>query len=107
LGVARAGHTATLLADGRVLIAGGQNSGVTNTGEVFDPLTNTFGSPITMTTARSFHQASLMPDGRVLITGGNSGTGADAEFFNPATNTFAAAPAMQVANRTNHRSVTL
>jgi len=90
----RAGHTASVLPDGRVLIAGGyQLSGAVRIAlsetELFDPRTGVFsaGPPLGVTNAegvltrypRAFHSATALPDGRVLITGGESydpGTGA-------------------------------
>ncbi|RYZ40619.1 MAG: hypothetical protein EOO71_15370 [Myxococcaceae bacterium] len=71
----RVAHTATLLADGRVLIAGGYAPGrdgarpVSGTTEVFDPVAGTF-SPGPDVGARAFHTASLLPKGTVLLTGG-------------------------------------
>ncbi|RKH10821.1 hypothetical protein D7V97_12825 [Corallococcus sp. CA053C] len=71
----RAGHTATLLPDGRVLFAGGyppEAKGArpaSGTTEVFDPETGTF-SPGPDVGARAFHTASLLPDGKVLLAGG-------------------------------------
>ncbi len=75
LNTARAFHTATLLANGTVLITGGQNSqGVTlASAEIYNPATGSF-SPLssTMTSPREFHTATLLPDGQVLIAGGEN-----------------------------------
>ncbi|NBD13271.1 Kelch repeat-containing protein [Corallococcus silvisoli] len=71
----RAGHTATTLPDGRVLIAGGfapRVDGarpVSGSTEVFDPADGTF-LPGPDVGPRAFHTASLLPDGKVLLTGG-------------------------------------
>src|SRR5205823_10111383 len=76
------GHTATLLANGRVLIAGGQNAaGVENSAEVFDPATGVSGLVGFMNSPRSGHTAIALADGRVFIAGGNAaGT---AEIYDP------------------------
>jgi len=71
---ARFGHTATLLADGRVLVTGGANSGghctFMPTAEVYDPRTGKWTNTRTMGMARGFHFEALLPDGRVLVGGG-------------------------------------
>ena len=86
-------HTATLLPNGKVLIAGGiDGSGYTNTAELFDPASGTFTSlsPNTMTSARDGHTATLLPNGKVLIAGGFDGSAYlnTAELFDPASGTF-------------------
>jgi hypothetical protein len=89
----RAGHTATLLADGRVLIAGGYGAGnsVIGTAELYDPSTRVFTATGEMIEPRGGHTAILLATGKVLIVGGygaypNVG---DAELYDPDTGTFA------------------
>jgi hypothetical protein len=73
--VARTGHTATLLLNGKVLIAGGRSLAAFDA-ELYDPSTGTSTATGNMTTARWNHTATLLADGRVLIAGGNpSGEG--------------------------------
>jgi hypothetical protein len=71
---ARSLPTATLLRDGRVLVAGGfsvaDGHGLA-TAELWDPATRTFSPAGTMSRARSGHAAALLDDGRVLIVGGD------------------------------------
>src|SRR5439155_9866011 len=70
LQVARQGHTATLLADGRVLIVGGENaSGPVSEAELFDPALATFSVVANSLVPRTDHAATLLTDGRVLVTG--------------------------------------
>jgi hypothetical protein len=68
----RSRHTATLLTDGRVLIAGGDITGFNtqSSAELYDPRIGTFTATGSMTAPRSRHTATLLPDGRVLIAGG-------------------------------------
>lgn len=93
LSIARYGHTATRLADGKVLIVGGdQNVGARSTAELYNPATGTF-SNVTSTLAvlRSNHAAALLGDGRVLVFGGESGesvVNGTVEAYDPATQTF-------------------
>lgn len=68
---ARIAHTATLLADGRVLIAGGRGSEVNASAEIYDPRSGTFHDTGRLIAARYKHTAGLLPDGRVLIAGGS------------------------------------
>jgi len=84
--------TATLLDDGRVLIAGGADpNGVISAPELYDPATGTFSITGSLNSPRLGHTAALLPTGEVLIAGGTDSTGAylaSAELFNPATGTF-------------------
>ena len=100
LATERRGHTATRLQDGRVLVAGGENStGALNGTEVFDPVAGTFSAAGNMGSARVDHTATLLADGRVLIAGGRNSDGAMAttEIFDPSTGTFASGTSLSVA----------
>lgn len=92
MAVGRTGASATRLADGRILVAGG--SGVASTAaEIFDGSTNSFAAVGAMVTERAFHSAQRLVDGRVLLLGGVDIAGnptASAEIFDPITNTFSA-----------------
>jgi uncharacterized repeat protein (TIGR01451 family) len=92
LNVARSWHTATLLPDGRVLIAGGSTGWGGNplaSAEIYDPTTKTFTLTGNMHNARSAHVAALLADGTVLVAGGySSGSFVGAEVFNPTNVTF-------------------
>src|SRR5205823_3578857 len=72
----RDAHTATLLPDGTVLVAGGANMPPQwlASAERYDPTTNTWSSAGTLATARAFHTATLLQTGAVLVTGGYGGT---------------------------------
>jgi hypothetical protein len=90
----RAGHTATLLPDGRVLIVGGYDEEVdVADAEVWDPSTGQFAAAGTLNLARSSHTATLLPDGRVLIVGGPRESTV-AETWDPSTSSFSEAGSM-------------
>jgi hypothetical protein len=63
-------HTATLLPDGRVLVAGGAFTDGRASAELYDPVTGTWTPTGSMTTGRLAFAATLLPDGRVLVAGG-------------------------------------
>jgi hypothetical protein len=92
MAVARTSHTATLLANGKVLILGGTSAsgpGALATAEVYDPSAGRFSATGSMSVPRVLHTATLLPDGRVLITGGQSaGAAATAELYDPDTGAF-------------------
>ena len=87
MNVARISHTATLLSNGEVLVAGGDNSG---SAELYNPSTGSWTLTGSMTTARAGHQAVLLTSGEVLVAGGQnaSGTLASAELYDPTTGTW-------------------
>lgn len=88
----RCGHTATLLLNGKVLIAGGfTGAGLTASMELYDPLTASFSQTGPMITPRGDFTATLLPDGDVLIVGGGDRLAtATAELFHAATGTCSA-----------------
>ena len=72
---ARGTHTATLLQDGRLLIAGGDDGSgrldaITDTSELYDPSTGRWEPGGTMGRQRTQHAALLLSDGRALLVGG-------------------------------------
>ena len=97
LGAARDNHTQTLLADGRVLVAGGSGGSA----ELHDPHTGTWTATGGMGTSRSQHTATLLPNGRVLVAGGGTGAGVSntSEIYDPVTGTWTGAGTMTTARR--------
>ena len=91
--MARSRHTATLLPNGKVLVAGGNNGPALSGAELYDPATGTWTATGSMGTARSRHTATLLPNGKVLVAGGFNeldGFLSSAELYDPASGTWTA-----------------
>jgi hypothetical protein len=98
----RIGHTATLLPNGKVLVAGGISDPfqvIQRSAELYDPNTGTWSTTGSMSAARWTHTATLLPNGDVLVAGGNNLTEAlsSAEVYDPHAGTWSATSSMSVA----------
>ena len=113
LQTARFAHTATLLASGKVLIAGGMDASGMHlaSAELFDPMTETFTTiSHSMTVTREGHTATLLSTGDVLVAGGfdDGGTARNtAELFDPTNETFTAAANNMLSTHANHSASVL
>src|SRR4029079_1540480 len=126
MGTPREFQTATRLADGRVLVAGGYtaaspsagSTGITlasyrlvesaasvlKTAEVYDPATGTFSRTGSMSSIRNDHTATLLQDGRVLVIGGGGEGYASqrtADLYDPATGRFTRTGSVNKGRRAN------
>ncbi|MCX4539403.1 kelch repeat-containing protein [Streptomyces sp. NBC_01565] len=105
----RKGHQATLLADGTVLVTGGDSPGMQKdwtynpysqwTAERYDPARGTWSAAEGMSTGRSHHQAVLLRSGKLLVIGGTDDSTFDvgyqnAEVYDPQTRTWTATGGM-------------
>src|SRR5437762_254863 len=101
------GHTATLLPNGKVLVAGGEGpstGGVLASAELYDPASGTWSTTGSPATARWAHTATLLPNGKVLVAGGfDNGNSelASAELYDPASGTWSATGNLATAQRAN------
>jgi hypothetical protein len=117
---ARIGHTATVLSNGSVLVAGGYVTcpdsmqpcdAASNGAEIYDPAAGTWSAAGTLNTMRRYHAATLLEDGRVLVAGGASSSCSpttsqclyssvsNAEVYDPATGSWAATGSMGSARQ--------
>lgn len=107
----RSGHTATLLGNGKVLIAGGAGfspllaNDTYSSAEVYDPAAGQFAAVGSMARKRMEHTATLLPSGEVLMVDGDS-YNASADLFDPTTGKFVSAGAM-IAPRIGHSATLL
>jgi hypothetical protein len=125
MAIPRAGHGASLMGDGKVLITGGLETvsltdplqlfaGIRASTEIFDPATGTFSAGPNMLEARALHASSSLSTGEVLITGGltllpivNIPTvSATAYRYNPSSRSFGL-PALMSGGRFLHSAVGL
>ena len=119
MGFYRWGHTATILPNGKVLVAGGEGTAVVggcgpncaqklSSAELYDPATNAWTSLPDMHAPRGYATATLLNNGLVLVAGGESVYDPDpnvqtyvptasADLFDPATNTWSSAATMATA----------
>jgi hypothetical protein len=109
---ARAAHTATLLRNGQVPVAGGLGSsgypGLSSV-ELFNPTTGKWTTTNAMSTARRLHTATLLPNGQVLVTGGlnSSLTLSNAEAYDLSAGTWAATTNSMTTSRYGHAATLL
>lgn len=102
-------HTATRLADGRVLVVGGFGAGTLSSAEIYDPASGTFSPTGAMNSARWAHTATLLGDGKVLIAGGSNADAEivlTAEIYDPVSGTFSQTGSMATP-RTSHTATLL
>ncbi len=117
LSAPRTGHTATLLPNGRVLVAGGSSNLLIQHAatELYDPRSNDWLPAASMTRPRSHHTATPLPDGQVLVAGGQIANDrsarsvtslAETERYDPAADRWTAAGTMGTP-RAGHRAAPL
>ena len=103
------GFTTTLLANGQVLVAGGQDGsgspGVS--AELYDPIAGTWSMTGSLTTPRYSQTATLLQNGKVLVVGGYAGStppGAptnSAELYDPVLGTWSPTGSLATARANN------
>ncbi len=108
----RYGHTATLLTDATVLVAGGlnpkQRPSQLTSAELYDPASGMWTTTASLAVGRTFHTATRLVDGRVLVAGGSwLGSATDSvEIYDPASGSWTEAASLLTA-RGSHTAVLL
>lgn len=103
MSVPRSGHTATLLANGKVLVAGGDTLA---TYELYDPATDSWAAARNLPGSLSGHTANLLQNGKVLVTG-DSGAGSISLLYDPASDAWTTTLTPMATARSGHVSVVL
>lgn len=102
----RHNHTATLLENSKVLVAGNQGNDPWEV-ELFDPFTGEWSTTGSMNVSRSEHTATLLNNGKVLVAGGNGSPRlVSAELYDPDTGTWSTTGSMNVG-RCTHKAILL
>jgi hypothetical protein len=108
LNAARSGQTATLLPNGKVLLAGGNNlangvagGSVLASAEIYDPAAGSWTPTASLASARSGHTATLLANGTVLVVGGSGSVLASAEIYDPGTGTWKPAGSLAAVGYVN------
>jgi hypothetical protein len=101
---ARSDFSATLLPDGRVLVAGGNGQGQVSlaSAEIFDPQANRWTAAPDMNDARIGHSATLLDDDRVFVFGGNDYEVTSAEIYDPTTDRWTTIPPLDAPEIEGH-----
>ena len=99
LGTARGNHTATLLPNGKVLVAGGSNGPIVSSAELYDPASGSWSSTGSLGTGREYHTATLLPNGKVLVAGGYDFNRylSSAELYDPASGSWSSTGSLAIA----------
>lgn len=109
MAVARRFAGSAMLADGRVLLAGGfASSGEVGSATIYDPTTNAWTEAAPMLFPRHYFTTTALLDGRVLVAGGYTvgGVTTHAEIYDPAANTWTATGALN-SPRNGHSALRL
>jgi large repetitive protein len=99
LDTGRESHTATLLANGKVLVAGGYDGADLASAGLYDPASATWAATGSLNTARDTHTATLLSNGNVLVAAGFSGSGIlpSAELYDSTSGTWTNTGSLAVA----------
>ncbi|MBI4832771.1 MAG: InlB B-repeat-containing protein, partial [Candidatus Lindowbacteria bacterium] len=92
-------HTATLLGNGKVLVAGGYDGSVCfSSCELYSTTTGEWTPTNSLPSVRSYHTATLLPNGKVLVAGGSDGSSfySSCELYDPTAGTWSVTGAMTV-----------